>query len=299
MDFDDNDVFDDEDEFLKEMNKLDGKKPKKTPPQESDLEELKKEIQNTIPMEEIEESEDEPAYKDFKFNFDAIDKAIKLQFGKIDKNIHNKISPIHKNINFYYNSLNLCLGKQGSGKTTLLMKELIKLDTLPDQGNYDKIIYVTNGGGSDETFNKLSVLLTHIPIYNVDFTEVVTLLEQYFDSRPYDDTHHIFVILEDATFLLLKETNNTWGQWITKLRHLRMTVWINIHVWKSINTAIKTQVTCSFIFKGYNKENVSRIYSQSSIANLSSQNFFALYQTLQRRQCLKVDNFQGVASIIN
>lgn len=235
-------------------------------------------------------------YTNFNFNEKAIKDAIQQAFKTNISDKCNTIKRIHKSIEFYYNSLNLCLGKQGSGKTTFLMKQLIKLDTLPEQGRYEFVIYVTNGGGKDETFDALSKLVKNLPIHLVEFTEIIPKLEEYFATRNEEEQKHIFVVLEDATFLLLKE-NSEWCTWMTKLRHLRMTVWVNIHVWKSINTQIKTQVTCSFIFKGYSKENIQRIYSQSSIGNYSSQNFYALYQAINKHQCLKVDNFKGEASI--
>ena len=76
-------------------------------------------------------------------NEEAIDSAIGeilSSFNK-DDNIHNTISPIHPQLNFYYNSFNVCVGKQGVGKTTFLMKELIKLSQIPDT-QYNQIIYI-------------------------------------------------------------------------------------------------------------------------------------------------------------
>ena len=52
---------------------------------------------------------------------------IEDQFNKMDTTMKNKIELIHPQINFYYNSFNLCIGKQGCGKTTLIIKELYKL----------------------------------------------------------------------------------------------------------------------------------------------------------------------------
>lgn len=261
------------------------------------------EVENEIKQEQdfaakamIEEPKHPDPYKDFRFNYDAIDAAVNKELNGINWEIHNKIEPIHPSINFYYNSLNLCLGKQGCGKTTFLMKELIKLDTLPDQGHYKQIIYVSNGGGVDQTFVALAKLIRHIPIYSVDYTEVIPMLQEFFNTRETEDDH-IFVILEDATFLLLKESS-VWAKWVTTLRHKRMTMWVNLHVWKAINPSIKTQTTTAFIFRGYNKENLNRIYYQSSISNLNSMNFYAIYQTLLPRQCLKVDNFLGEARVL-
>lgn len=254
----------------------------------------KEETEDDVFMEEEKPDEE---YVNFKFNNNIIDRAIRKQFKKCISDKHNKISPIHKDINFYYNSLNVCLGPQGCGKTTLLMKELIKLDTLPDQGHYDRIVYVTNGGGRDETFNSLYPLITHLPLYCIEFNEVIPKLDQYFKSRDEENQKHIFVILEDATFLLLKDTS-TWSTWMTKLRHLRMTVWVNLHIWKAISTSIKSQITTSFIFSGYNRENLVRIFHQSSIHNISSQTFYALYASLRKGQCIKLDNHNGIATLI-
>ena len=67
---------------------------------------------------------------------------IEDQFNKMDTSMKNKIELIHPQINFYYNSFNLCIGKQGCGKTTLIIKELYKLCTLPQNALYDTFIYV-------------------------------------------------------------------------------------------------------------------------------------------------------------
>lgn len=260
-----------------------------------DFDEIKEEASDDDFIMDEEKSDKE--YANFKFNNSIIDRAIRKQFKKCISDKHNRIAPIHKDINFYYNSLNVCLGPQGCGKTTFLMKELIKLDTLPDQGHYERIVYVTNGGGRDETFNSLYPLISHLPLYCMEFNEVIPKLDAYFKKRDDSKQQHIFVILEDATFLLLKDTS-TWSTWMTKLRHLRMTVWVNLHVWKSISTSIKTQITTSFIFQGYNKENLVRIFHQSSIHNVSAQTFYALYDSLGKGQCIKLDNHNGIATLI-
>ena len=80
---------------------------------------------------------------------------IEDQFNKMDTSMKNKIELIHPQINFYYNSFNLCIGKQGCGKTTLIIKELYKLCTLPQNALYDTFIYVASGN-DDETFNTLA-----------------------------------------------------------------------------------------------------------------------------------------------
>lgn len=64
--------------------------------------------------EMIDECEE---YKGFAFNEVAINDAIQNKFDEIrELGMKNTICRIHPRINFYYNSLNICLGKQGSGK---------------------------------------------------------------------------------------------------------------------------------------------------------------------------------------
>ena len=242
--------------------------------------------------EMIDECEE---YKGFSFNEVAINDAIQNKFDEIrELGMKNTICRIHPRINFYYNSLNICLGKQGSGKTTLLFKELIKLDTLPDQGKYSLIVYVTNGEVQDETFKSLMPLVSHIPFKTCQFDCVLEQLQGYFDSRDPDSQDHVFLILEDATFLLMKD-NSQWCSWLTRLRHLRMTVWINLHVWRSITTQIKTQVTCVFVAPGFNRQQMQTIYRQSAIANLDSRSFVAVYMTLHQREWLLIDNAKALA----
>lgn len=216
-----------------------------------------------------------------------------FQNQKSDPNVHNTIETIHPQIQFKYNSLNICLGKQGVGKTTFMLTELIKLSELPNCP-YDKIVYITNGGTSDLTFETLKKLVK-LPILGLDFNEATTELNSYFNTRT-DSIHHTFVIVEDASFLLLKD-NPIWVDWVCKLRHLRMTLWINLHVWRSISTMIKTQITSLFIFKGYSKEQLQQMYRQSCI-DAEFKAFLYMYQLLGEREVLKVSNTDGKMLII-
>lgn len=208
-------------------------------------------------------------------------------------NLHNQVEEIHPQIQFRYNSLNICLGKQGSGKTTFMLTELIKLSELQDTP-YDKIVYITNGQTDDLTFSLLKQLVK-IPILGLEFNDATRELSNYFNDRS-DTTHHTFVIIEDASFLLMKD-NPIWTDWVCKLRHLRMTIWINLHVWKSISTMIKTQITSIFIFKGFSREQMQHIYRQSCI-DMNFQNIWCLYSMLRQRELLKITNLDGSTVII-
>lgn len=216
-----------------------------------------------------------------------------FQNQKNDPNVHNTIETIHPQIHFRYNSLNICLGKQGVGKTTFMLTELIKLSELPDSP-YDKIIYITNGNTQDLTFETLKKLIKK-PIMGLDFNDATTQLMNYFNTRE-DKKFHTFVIVEDASFLLLKD-NPIWTDWVCKLRHLRMTMWINLHVWRSISTMIKTQITTLFIFKGYSKEQLQQMYRQSCI-DADFKAVLYMYQTLGPRELLKISNIDGKMMVI-
>lgn len=229
------------------------------------------------------------------FNEDKIRNTINQLFQqqKQQLNLHNTIEEIHPQIHFKYNSLNICLGKQGCGKTTFMLTELAKLSELPNTP-YDKIVYITNGQTDDLTF-KLLKSLVKIPILGLDFNDATRELTNFFNDRS-DTVHHTFVIIEDASFLLMKD-NPIWVDWVCKLRHLRMTIWINLHVWKSISTAIKTQITTVFMFKGFSREQLQHIYRQSC-TDINSQSIWCLYTMLREHEVLKISNTDGNVTII-
>lgn len=231
----------------------------------------------------------------FTFNEEKIRSTVNSLFqqAKQDPFVHNTIESIHPQIHFKYNSLNICLGKQGVGKTTFMLTELIKLSELPDCV-YDKIVYITNGDTNDLTFQTLKTLVK-LPILGLDFNEATRELSNFFSNRD-DKVHHTFVIIEDASFLLMKD-NPIWVDWVCKLRHLRMTLWINLHVWRSISTMIKTQITTLFIFKGYSKEQLQHMYRQSCV-DADFKAVMYMYMLLQDHEVLKLSNIEGKMNLI-
>ncbi|EAL47435.1 hypothetical protein CL6EHI_145450 [Entamoeba histolytica] len=140
---------------------------------------------------------------------------------EIDKEIKERL--IHRQIFFYYNSFNIINGKQGAGKTTIIMKELAKLNKIEHQ--YEAIIYVSQNAGDDETFNQLKGLIK-TPIYGMNYEKFMPALMQYY-KQPQEK--HLIIILEDATFALMKE-DKTWGEIITRLRHLKTTIIMAMHI---------------------------------------------------------------------
>lgn len=219
---------------------------------------------------------------------------LRSQFDNYLKQNSNKeqlISTIDHNLDFYYNSLNICLGKPGSGKTTLLLKQLMILNNVPN--NYGLIIYLSN---TDDKFFKNTIqMFNKIPVVHKDFDEGTECLDEYLQNE--ERNNHIFVIIEDATGLL-EGRNPTWEQWLIKLRHLKMTVWINLHDWIGISPKIREQVSCVFICKGYGKQKCGVIFRQLNIP-YESKIAYGIYSQLREYQYLKIDNIKGKIKIIN
>ena len=224
----------------------------------------------------------------------AIRNLMQSQFGTLDPRVKNKIEPIHPQIDFYYNSFNICLGKQGSGKTTFMMYELIKLSQIDSL--YQGILYIAPTC-NDFTFNTLKTLIGNkIPIFHCTFEDSIQTLTDYFEKFK-EGINHLFIIIEDATFLLNKE-NTIWYSWICSLRHLRATIWANLHIWKGINPTLKSQITSVFVMKGFSRDNMQYVYRQSSI-DRDFNAFYIIYTTLKEHQVLSINNITNKLEIIN
>lgn len=224
----------------------------------------------------------------------AIRNLMQQQFYQLDPRVKNKIEPIHPQIDFFYNSFNICLGKQGTGKTTFMMYELIKLSQV--ESLYNSILYISPTL-NDYTFNTLKTLLgTKFPIYHTTFDQSITLLRDYFEKFK-DGINHIFIIIEDGSFLLSKE-NPIWYTWICSLRHIRATIWMNLHIWKAINPTIKSQITSVFVMKGYSRDQMQYVYRQSSI-DMDFKGFYSIYSLIKEHQVLGINNITNKIEIIN
>ncbi|EDR23766.1 hypothetical protein, conserved [Entamoeba dispar SAW760] len=219
---------------------------------------------------------------------EEIDKEIKERLSNIKG--ENQIKRVHRQIFFYYNSFNIIIGKQGAGKTTFIMKELAKLNKIEHQ--YEAIIYVSQNAGEDETFKELKDLIK-TPIYGMNYEKFMPALMQYY-KQPQEK--HLLIILEDASFALMKE-DKTWGEIITRLRHLKTTIIVNLHIWKALNPSFKTQIATIIIFKGYSKENFGYIYRQTAGSATNSVAYY-LYQSINQNEVLKIDNLTGDLRII-
>ena len=208
-------------------------------------------------------------------------------------NIRNRIELIHSQIVFYYNSLNVAVGPQGSGKTAFLMKQLMMLSRVQNH-LYEAIIYVSMGD-SDCTFETLRSHIS-IPIYMCNYDDFYQKFDEYVKARDPLSTLHTFIIFEDASFIFQKDSC-VWNQIICRLRHLRVTMWLNVHIWKSINTSFRSQIACLFVFKGFSRMQMSNMYRQSSIQE-DFAFFYGFYGHLNHHQVLKIDNINSKLTLI-
>lgn len=236
---------------------------------------------------------DRPIKNEYEIDENAIDAWIQQRFANKDPRVHNTIEPVHPQIKFYYNSLNIAIGKQGCGKTTFLCKQLIMLGRVSNQA-YSTILYVSKGD-VDYSFMNLKDQF-QIPVYMCNYDNFLQMFQQYCREREQDNSH-VFIIFEDASFMFQKE-NSEWNNIICRLRHLRCTVWMNIHVWKSVSTTFKSQLTTAFVFKGYSREQMMWIYRQMSIG-VAFPTFWGAYYVMSGRQCMRIDNIETKCEIIN
>ena len=111
---------------------------------------------------------------------------LKQQFNnylKSNRNEENLISQIDHNLDFYYNSLNICIGKPGTGKTTLLLKQLMILNNVPH--NYGLIVYLSNT--EDKFFMETIKMFNKIPFVHKEFEDGTESLDEYLQSEERKD----------------------------------------------------------------------------------------------------------------
>lgn len=215
---------------------------------------------------------------------------LNMEFNKNKEKIgtSNVISIVHPQLNIYYNSLNVCLGPQGSGKTTFMLFELLKFSQCKNT-RYEKVIYISKSDPSDDlTFESLKDYLTFdlIGLKFEDSEETLTTYFEYQKRNP--DSGHTLIIIEDGTYMFDNlEKDSLWLTWLIRLRHLKLTVWINVHAWKTINMNIRTQVTNLFIFKGIGNNVITQIFNQVPLT-VPKKKFVKLYQTLGPHELIRL-----------
>lgn len=200
----------------------------------------------------------------------------------------NVVSIIHPQLNIYYNSLNVCLGPQGSGKTTFMMFELLKFSQCTDT-QYEKVIYISKTDPCDDlTFESLKDYLS-FDLIGLKFEDSEDTLSTYFEYQKRNpQSGHTLIIIEDGTYMFDNlDKDSPWFTWLIRLRHLKLTVWVNVHAWKTINMNIRTQITNLFIFKGIGNNVITQIFNQVPLS-VAKKKFLKLYQTLGPHELIRL-----------
>ena len=234
----------------------------------------------------------------------------KILDNELNRDTSNKlINNIDEDINFKYNSFNICIGKQSTGKTTSVLKELFKM-SLKNIDSYHLIIYVSNNS-SDDTFNglykyiKTPIVKTDYEHLDEQFQSLIELKDEYnqmVDGKiPKDKSIlrplcisnfnrkrlHTFILMDDAAFVL-KNERSPWFKWLCQLRHLNVTVFMCIQIWKSINPSLKSQITSIHLFGGYSRQQVNYIYNQICV-DMPFEEFYQVYIHLKPQTKLIID----------
>lgn len=218
-----------------------------------------------------------------------IDECLRNNKSKLNDELINEI---HPQINVQYNSLNIAVGRQRSGKTHTIIREIIKISKVCTRTHL--LVYINKTGGpNDPTFESLKVLIK-IPIIYIpedkaeDYIQELLkwkMLYNYVKDKHIEDkihdeqimqmfdflkinnfdniTLHTIIFFEDAANnKLFKKNTNYFNQLFTRLAHVQCSVFIAVQFWKSLPTEIKSNVSTTFIFPRFSKEQLRYILRQ-------------------------------------
>ena len=221
----------------------------------------------------------------------------------------NQIVPIVDEIAFYYNSINVLIGKQGTGKTFFAFRELLKINKLnrlyqngdiqlrglgEGQLSHNQIIYVTDNGTSDTTYQNIGTMIDLIPLSICSYKDAVSQLEGlmrykqiYLEIRDkvmkglnieYTQEQieelmellgvkdfskprlHTLVLFDDAANNpIFEKKGDPMTIMLTRCRHLNISVIINIQKLTAISTTIRSQTASFFIFPGFPMQEISQM----------------------------------------
>ena len=123
-------------------------------------------------------------------------------------------------------------------------------------------------------FQKLENILNELQTYMVDmlvFFLRFGVLQVLLRMVLFDDI---------SNSKLFRDEGSYFSQLIRRCRHINMSFFLLIQGWKGLKPHIKNEISTLFIFAGFNRQQLSYIYSQSA-SNLSTKEFQQMYQELQ------------------
>jgi len=259
----------------------------------------------------------------------------------------NQIVPIVDEIAFYYNSINVLIGKQGTGKTFFVFRELLKINRLNQlhqngdiqlrglgegQLSHHQIIYVTDNGTSDTTYQTIGTMIDLIPVSICPYKDAVSQLEglmrykqMYLEIRDkvmkgqnieYTQEQieellellgvkdfskprlHTLVLFDDAANNpIFEKKGDPMTIMLTRCRHLNISVIINIQKLTSISTTIRSQTASFFIFPGFPMQEISQMGKICN--NMTLDELKYEIRKLKDKQILWINNIDGESQIIN
>jgi len=259
----------------------------------------------------------------------------------------NQIVPIVDEVAFYYNSINVLIGKQGTGKTFFAFRELLKINKLnqlhqngdiqlrglaENQLSHHQIIYVTDNGTSDTTYQNIGTMIDLIPLSICPYKDAVSQLEglmrykqMYLEIRDkvmkgqnieYTQEQieelmellgvkdfskprlHTLVLFDDAANNpIFEKKGDPMTIMLTRCRHLNISVIINIQKLTSISTTIRSQTASFFIFPGFPMQEISQMGKICN--NLTLDELKYDIRKLKDKQILWINNIDGESDIIN
>jgi len=259
----------------------------------------------------------------------------------------NQIVPIVNEVAFYYNSINVLIGKQGTGKTFFAFRELLKINMLNQlhqngdiqlrglgegQLSHNQIIYVTDNGTSDTTYQNIGTMIDLIPMSICPYKEAISQLEglmrykqMYLEIRDkvmkgqnieYTQEQieelmellgvkdfskprlHTLVLFDDAANNpIFEKKSDPMTIMLTRCRHLNISVIINIQKLTAISTTIRSQTASFFIFPGFPMQEVSQMGKICNNMTLDELKYDI--RKLKDKQILWINNIDGETQIIN
>ena len=235
----------------------------------------------------------------------------------------NLINKLHPDIDVRLNSLNVYVGKQGSSKTVSALTQIIKLSELQkDSELFHLVIYVTkDGNNTDVSFNSIKHLI-NIPIVTVSEEEVESFVKElvaakslyylikrehleskinnqqqadmfevlHINNYHYNFLHTIIMFDDISNSILFSKPETYFSQFVKKLRHYNCIVFMLIQGFKGILPHIKNEISCLYVFSGFNANQLYHIYYQSA-SNLSYNEFKELYGKLSDIKRFNVDKY--------
>ena len=268
----------------------------------------------------------------------------------------NQIVPIVNEVAFYNNSINVLIGKQGTGKTFFAFRELLKINMLnqlhqngdiqlrglgeglspatesQNQLSHHQIIYVTDNGTSDTTYQSIGTMIDLIPLSICPYKDAVAQLEglmrykqMYLEIREklmkgvnikYTQEQieelldllgvkdfskprlHTLVLFDDAANNpIFEKKGDPMTIMLTRCRHLNISVIINIQKLTAISTTIRSQTASFFIFPGFPMQEISQMGKICNNMTLDELKYEV--RKLKDKQILWINNIDGESNIIN